>query len=333
MCSNIQIQCRKNRCPVFNHINHSIRSAIPSRASIAGLLLTAGLMGFCSDGFAQVKLKSSNLHSGRLHSGRITRSFTEPVEQSIAASAEAGIVAESSVKEGDIVKVGDPLATLNRAVLLESLEIAQARAESTARLDAARSQLEMLTSQVEAVQSLVSGGHTSRFEVEQKQAEYHTIYAEFHAAQDELRLNKLEVDRIRAQVEDRVIKSPINGVVTEIHKQLGENLSSNEPQYATVVRVDELKVRFYLDADTMSSLSVGQQVRVLVGQDQDPSPATVTYVSPIIDPDSGLGRIDVKIDNRDLSIQSGIICFWSDDHLHNSNAELQSDKPQNVIQR
>lgn len=313
------------RFPVFSHIKNKIQPSASKRVVIAGLLLMAGSISFCSVGFAQEKRTSSGLHSGRLHSGRITKSFTEPVEQSVAASAEVGIVAESSVKEGDTVKVGTTLATLNRAVLLESLEIAKARAESTARLDAARSQLEMLTSQVEAVQSLVSGGHTSRFEVEQKQAEYHTINAEYHAALDELRLNKLEVDRIRAQVEDRVIKSPINGVVTEIHKQLGENLSSNEPQYATVVRVDELKVRFYLDAVTLKDLNVGQQVTVLVGQSQDTKQATVTYVSPIIDPDSGLGRIDIKIDNRDLSTQSGIICFWSDDHLYQASAERSTD--------
>ena len=323
----------KDRCKVLSHTKHPIQPSVSKRTLVAGLLLMTGALSFCSVGFAQERLESSGLHLGRLHSGRITKSFTEPVEQSVAASAEVGIVAESSVKEGDIVKVGSTLATLNRAVLLESLEIAKARAESTARLDAAKSQLEMLTSQVEAVESLVSGGHTSRFEVEQKQAEYHTIYAEYHAAQDELRLNKLEVNRIRAQVEDRVIKSPINGVVTEIHKQLGENLSSNEPQYATVVRVDELKVRFYLDANTLRDLNVGQDVNVLVGQEQKPILAAVTYVSPIIDPDSGLGRIDVKIDNQDLTIQSGVICVWSDAHLSHTNAEHSAEGYDTSLQR
>jgi len=327
------ISMQKYRCSVFNPNQSKTQSAVFNRIAITAVLLMTGPLILCTEASAQVKLKSSNMHSGRLHSGRITRSFTEPVEQSVAASAEAGIVAEASVKEGDIVRVGDPLATLNRAALIESLEIAKARAESTARLDAARSQLEMLTSQVEAVQSLVSGGHTSRFEVEQKQAEYHTNYAEYHAALDELKLNKLEVDRIQAQVDDRVIKSPINGVVTEIHKQLGENLSSNEPQYATVVRVDELKVRFYLDAATLKQLRVGRKVKVLVGQDQEPNSAVVTYVSPIIDPDSGLGRIDVKIDNRDLRIQSGIICFWSDDHMLPTHAKLPSGPKEISLQR
>ena len=316
-----------------NQTSSKTRSSAAPRIVIAGLLLITGSLNLCSIGLAQEEANSPDMRSARLHSGRITRSFTEPIEQSIAASAEAGIVAQSSVKEGDIVKVGSPLATLNRAALLESLRIAKARAKSTARLEAAKSQLQMLTSQVEAVQSLVSGGHTSKFEVDQKQAEYTTIYAEYHAAQDELKLNRLEVARIQAQVDDRVIKSPINGVVTEIHKQLGENLSSNEPQYATVVRVDELKVRFYLDASTLMQLTVGQQVEVLVSQNRDANLATVTYVSPIIDPDSGLGRIDVKIDNRDLAIQSGIICFWSDNHLSQANAKSSKKGASPFIQR
>ena len=114
---------------------------------------------------------------------------------------------------------------------------------------------------------------------------------------------------------------------------MGENLSSNEPQYATVVRVDELKVRFYLDAGTLKDLNVGQQVEVLVGQNQDARHATVTYVSPIIDPDSGLGRIDIEIDNRDMTIQSGIVCFWADDNFSQANAESSSNDHDYLIHR
>ena len=323
----------RNRCSVFTQTDFKMRSAKVRTTLLSGFLLLISSISLSSIGLAQGKDDSTRLQSGRLHSGRITRSFTEPIEQSVAASPEVGIVAESVVKEGDAVKVGAILATLNQTVLLESLEIAKARAESTARLDAAKSQLEMLTSQVEAVQSLVSGGHTNRFEVEQKQAEYQTAYAEYRSAEDELKLNKLEVNRIRAQIDDRIIKSPINGIVTEIHKQLGENVSNNEPQYATIVRVDELKVRFYLDADTLRNLSVNQDVKILVGREQTPNMATVTYVSPIIDPDSGLGRIDIKIDNPDLEIQSGIICFWSDENSTLSNAALTTDGRELILKR
>jgi len=242
--------------------------------------------------------------------GRITQSFTEPVEKTVAASSESGVVQTAHVKEGDFVKKGDLLATINLTVLQKSLDIAIATAESTARLDAAVSQFEMTKSQLEAVNSLVQGGHTNKYEVEQRQADSHRAYAELRAAQDEIKLAGLEVKRIEAQIEDRKIRSKINGFVTEIHKQPSENVSSNEPQYATIVRVDELKVRFYLDAITLRRTKPEDRIDILIGDERTRVETKVTYVSPIIDPDSGLGRLDVLIENKDYKIQSGTICFW-----------------------
>lgn len=254
----------------------------------------------------------------------INRSFTEPFEQSVAASGETGIVVEAAIKEGDRVRVGDVLAKINHTVLKAELEIAKARANSTARLEAATSGAELIKSQHDALQSLVAEGHTNKYEVQQKQAEFVTAYAELKAAEDELQLNRLEVKRIEAQIDGRIIKSPINGFVTEIHKQLGENLSNNEPQYATIVRVDKLKVRFYQAAATLRKLSVGQEVDVLVGRSRTRKRAVLTFVSPIIDPDSGLGRVDLMIENDDLSVQSGVICFWAGDRLNVSKSGSKS---------
>lgn len=283
---------------------------LSSRGNDAGLRL--GLSRMLILGITMLGLTASASAQVDSHTGRITKSFTEPIEQSVAASAETGIITYAAVKEGDRVKVGNVLASINHNVLKQSLVIAKARAESTARLDAATSQMGMIKSQLKAVEELVAGGHTNQFEVEQKTAEYDTAYAEYRAALDENKLNKLEVDRIQAQINDRIIISPIEGFVTEIHKQLGENVSNNEPQYATIVRVDQLKVRFYQDAVTLARLKVNQHINILLGRERSRKSATITYVSPIIDPDSGLGRVDVTIDNRDLSIKSGVICFWDE---------------------
>ena len=280
------------------------------------LLLCAATFGLTENATAQHQLDSS----------RITKSFTEPIEKSVSASAEIGIIAASYVKEGDRVKVGQSLAEINQTVLQESLAIAVARAESTARLDVAASQVELLKSQLEAINSLVEGGHTNRFEVEQKNSEYLTAYSEFRAAQDEVKLAKLEVNRIKAQLADRTIKSPIDGFVTEIHKQLGENVSNNEPQYATVVRVDELKVRFYLDAATLKNTRVGDQVSVQIGNERSQAMATVIFVSPIIDPDSGLGRLEIKIPNHEFEFQSGVVCYWDKQNSNDDMANRRSAK-------
>ena len=284
----------RNKCSVF-------------RKTICAVTVCACCLIVASDLQGQLGQQTQRGHN----SDRITKAFTEPIKKSIAASAEIGIIAVAHVKEGDRVRVGEPLAEINQMVLKESLAIAQARAESTARLDAATSQMELTKSQMEAIEALVPGGHTNKYEVDQKQSEYQVAFAEYRAAQDELMLAKLEVKRIEAQIADRTIVSPINGFVTEIHKQLGENVSNSEPQYATIVRVDELKVRFYLDAATLKRTTVGENVSILIGDERLKSDAVVTFISPIIDPDSGLGTLDVKIDNHDLQIQSGISCFWN----------------------
>lgn len=246
------------------------------------------------------------------HRSRIIRSFTEPFRKSTAASAVTGIVAETAVQEGDRVQVGDPLATINRNVLNAALQIAKARAESTARLDAATSRWELQKSQLKALEDLIEGGHTNRYELEQKQSEYQNAFAEFRAAQDDITLARLEVRKIDAELNDRIIRSPIDGYVTEIHKQLGENLSQTEPQFATIVQIEKLKVRFYLDAATLKQYRIGDRVLVLVGDKKQRRQAVVSFVSPVIDSDSGLGRLEVTIDNNDLSLQSGVVAYWDE---------------------
>ena len=307
---------------MFTYISSALRYADTDRCTMRIYLKVALQTLVCIAMFGLSGVATAQIEN---HTGSITRSFTEPIEQSIAASAETGIVTFAAVKEGDRVKVGDVLANINHNVLEQSLKIAKARAESTARLDAATSQLEMLKSQLQALQDLVSGGHTNKFEVEQKTAAYENAYAEYRAAQDELKLNQLEVLRIEAQLDDRIIKSPIDGFVTEIHKQPGENVSNNEPQYATVVRVDQLKVRFYHDAATLARVPVGSEIHVLIGEARSRTRAKVMFVSPVIDPDSGTGRMDVVIENQDRQIASGTVCYWDDSQRSSGKRTARSN--------
>jgi len=261
---------------------------------------------------------------------RVTRSFTQPIEQSVVASSQMGVIQVSKVKEGDRVSAGDTLAVISHQSLIESRRIAVAKSESTAKLDAAQSRLRMVTSQKETLESLIDGGHVNNYEVEQKTSEFENAQAEYRVAQDEMELARLEVKKIDAEIGEHVIKSPIDGFVTVIHKQPGEYSSNSEPQYATVVRLDQLKVRFYLDEETLSSIEVGSIVRVLVGKQLQPRTATVIFVSPIIDPDSGTGRVEVALDNTDLQLKSGIVCHWqsTDDSPTRRTASTQRERKQ-----
>ena len=170
--------------------------------------------------------------------------------------------------------------------------------------------MKRLQQRKETVESLVKDGHANHYEVEQVKTEYETAVADFRALEDEKILNEIEVDRIQAQIGQRQIRSPLDGFVIRIHRQLGELVANTDPQFATLVKIDQLKIRFYLDAHWLEKLNVGDMVEVMVGNQHSTKQAIVKFVSPIIDPDSGTGRVDVVIDNQDLAIRSGTVCFF-----------------------
>ncbi len=266
---------------------------------ISWLLMSVVVSALPSVGFAQT-----------LHRGVVTKSFTEPIEKSMVACTENGVVDTVRVREGDRVSAGDELAKLNHGVLVETKRQAIARARSTAKRDAAKSRFELVMAQKQTLEGMIAEGHVNQYEVQQKTTEYNNAVAEYREAEDELVMNRIEVDRIEAQIQERIIKSPIDGVVVKIHKQPGEHVSNNEPQYATIVRIDKLKAKFYLKADLLNRTRVGEAVEVFVGADRKKVKASVSYVSPVIDPDSGTGRIEVEIDNQNRKIQSGTQCVW-----------------------
>jgi RND family efflux transporter MFP subunit len=255
-------------------------------------------------------LPVANQASAVSHDGSVTKSFTEPIETSTVAAIELGVIEQSKIQEGDRVTAGQHLATLNSAVLIESRRLAVAKAESTAARDAARSKLALVNSQLQNLRSLAPGGHVNKYELEQKTSEFQNATSELKRVEEELMLSRIEVDRIDAQIKQRKINSPITGFVVKIHKRLGEQVSTNKPDYATIVRIDQLKIKFFLNLSTLKMIKAGSTVEVHVDNEASSRLAKVTFVSPIIDPDSGTGRIEVSIDNHDLKLRSGTVCHW-----------------------
>lgn len=244
---------------------------------------------------------------------QINKTFTEPVTTSEIAAAEEGIVKRILVSEGQFVKQNEIIAELDCEIWLMSLRLAKAKADSVARINSAKAKLKARTRMNENLQQLKNEGHANPHEVQKALAEYEIALAELEFAEDERRIAQFEVDRIVAQRERRVIRSPFDGVVSELHKEIGEYISSNEPQLATMVQLSRLKARFYLLDSQVVDLKVGQKVRIAIGEQS--SVAQIVFVSPIIDPDSRTVRVDVLIDNQDGKFTSGVTCEWLHGHV------------------
>lgn len=250
------------------------------------------------------------LPTARYANAQIDTTFTEPAVSSELAFAESGIVQKVHVKPGDYISKGSIVAELRSGVLQRALASAKAKADSTARINAAKAKLRLTAQKNESLKKLDRNGFANRQEVLRATTEFEQAKAELQLAMDENEIAGLEFKQIEAQLERRVIRSPFDGHIIEVHKEVGEYVSGSEPQFATLVVLEDLRARFYLIDRQAAHLAAGDTVGINI--DKTPTTARVVFVSPIIDPDSRTVRVEVEIHNADGNYISGEPCRWTE---------------------
>lgn len=239
--------------------------------------------------------------------GQDVKAFTEPYRSIEIAAPETGILSQVIVKEGDQIKAGGLLANLNEEVLAASLAVAKETTESGGAIKSARAELQMQQERFGKLQGLFDRRHASQIELDRARSQLEIAEAKVESVEDDLRVKKLEMRRIEAQLEQRRLRTPIDGVVTEIFKDEGEFVSPADPKVMTVVQLNPLRVIFSVPQEEISRLQVDDTVSVEInGEEVD---GIVEFVSPTADAQSGTSRVKIQIDNEDLSLASGQACY------------------------
>jgi RND family efflux transporter MFP subunit len=241
--------------------------------------------------------------------GELVEGFAEPYRLiEIAAASETGLITSIGVREGQTVKRGDLLATLDIDVLVATLNIAKERSRLTGRFDGANAELEMRRRRLAKLQQLLREGHATEGEVERAQTDVVIAQANVLLADEERRLAALECKRIEAQIQRRQVRSPIDGVVTEIRREVGEAVAINDPHLMTVVQLNPLRVKFSLTMAQASELHEGQILPLHLSDVSHAADATVEIISPVLDAKSGTVQVTCVIDNSDNRYRSGMRC-------------------------
>lgn len=207
--------------------------------------------------------------------------YTEPSRIITVSAGDIGVLAEMLVKEGDAVKKGEVLARLDTSVLNAELEIARAEA----KLAATRNQ---------RVLDLAQSTRVTPEELEK--------------ARTELVIKEAQVRRIDAMIEIRTMRSPVDGVVTEIKRDPSESVTVASPHVLTVVQIDRLTVNLFLPPARVENLRNGGKAELLLLDPERRVPAIVEFVSPLIDAASGTVRVKFAIENPTGEIRSGGRC-------------------------
>jgi RND family efflux transporter MFP subunit len=212
------------------------------------------------------------------------------------------------VAEGDRVRENDVLANLDQSVLAASLMIAKASMESRGQLETAVAERRLRKDRLEKLKALREGNHASQEEIDRAATEYAVAEAQVLAAEEAMRIRQLEHDRIQVQIERRMVRSPVDGVVIEFQKEPGEYVSPTDAVVATVVQLDQLLAVFSVPANLAGAMTNGQEVRVLFSGAKTAAPGKLAFVSPVTNAQSATVKVKVQIDNKEGQYRAGEKC-------------------------
>lgn len=108
------------------------------------------------------------------------------------------------------------------------------------------------------------------------------------------------------------MRSPVNGIVTEIKRDLSEAVSLSSPHVLTVVQIDRLIVNLFLPPFRAEKLTVGGSATLLLGENSGRVPAIVEFISPVTDAASGTVRVKFVTDNTAGKLRSGVTAMLAE---------------------
>jgi RND family efflux transporter MFP subunit len=232
--------------------------------------------------------------SGETLAGTVsaTGELVAPVTSEVAVRMP-GRVGQVYADEGERVRKGQPLLTLETQYL--SLDLKRAEAE-VARAAASEAEAERDFGRKE---ELIAKGSVA-------QAAYDRSQSGYAAAQAAVAAAEAARDLARQRLEDAVLRSPISGVVAERRADVGERLGDSSVAFV-VVQTSPLKLRFQLPERYLARVRRGQEVRAKV----DPYPGatftgTVSVVGGVVDPATRTVAVEIELANADGRLSPGL---------------------------
>jgi RND family efflux transporter MFP subunit len=224
------------------------------------------------------------------------------------AASTAGVLSAIHVKRGDEVRVGQIVAELQADVQRADVEISEMRATDNSTLDAKRISAKYEHRKLERQDNLRERGIVSEQVYEDAQVALQLSQAEVAIAESSSRLYTAELQRARALLELRNVRSPIDGVVVDKTLSAGEFASDKEP-VMVIAAIDPLHVEAFFPLSELGKVTVGQTATVyperLIGGGLT---ATVTVIDPVVDAATSTFGVRLELPNAEHSTLAGLRC-------------------------
>lgn len=241
---------------------------------------------------------------GSAFGGEVFETFLEPNQVVDMGSSYRDRLAVLHVREGERVRVGQLLAEFDSQVLQSRLALAKIAAAFHGSIDSARALVRLRKSKLAALEKLHQSGNARPQELETVRTNLAMAEAQLLDVRESRKLKEAELAVIRAQLEEKKLYSPLDGVVLKIYKQEAELVGISEKEsILTLVQLNPLLAVFHLSSAALPPVQVGESALLLVSGRE--VRAEVDFVSPVIEAQSGTVAIRFRLQNEDGSLLSG----------------------------
>jgi len=221
-----------------------------------------------------------------------TGQLTAKAEATIAAQVE-GQVTEIRAREGEAVGAGDTLLVIDPE--RRQLEVANAEAQ----LAEARAELAVAARNYARTQRLSRGNAASEARLDEDRTRESLARSARAGAEARLGL-------ARRALADATVQAPFSGLIARRHVSVGEYLTTGTALFE-LVALDPIEVEFTLAEIDSSKVALGHPVEVRVAPYPDERfAATVSMISPTIDPTTRTLRVKAELPNADGRIRPGL---------------------------
>jgi len=218
-----------------------------------------------------------------------------------------GVVAMIKVDTGDVVRQGELLIALRDEVENAGVRTAELRSRIDADEGVAAANLDLANQRLQRSTQLEQQGFVSGQSTEQARAEREVALQRLELARGQRQVLQRELGVVRAQLGQRAIHSPFNGVVVERFVNTGERVE--DKPMLRIAMLDPLRVELVMPASRFGSVVVNDRITVQPElPNVAPVVATVTRIDKVIDGASNTFRVRLNLPNPGNRLPAGARC-------------------------
>ena len=223
---------------------------------------------------------------------RATGQLMAKADATIAAQVK-GQVTEIRIKEGEAVEAGTVLLVIDPE--RRELEVANAQAQ----LAEAQAELAVAKRNYQRTKRLSKDNVASEARLDEDRTRESLARSAANGAEARLGL-------ARRALEDSTVSAPFSGLIARRHVSVGEYLSIGAALF-DLVALDPIEVEFNLAEVDSSKVALGHPVEISIAPYPDETfAATVSMISPTIDPRTRTLRVKAELPNPDGRIRPGL---------------------------